>query len=103
MHIVVFHSTKTSDSGELYMEWGQKMAGLVKEIPGYVSHHGFFDKATNKGVTIGYFESEDAIALWRDHPDHVKARDLGREKFYEEFTLEVAKIERSYSWSRSGS
>lgn len=102
MHVVIFRSTRSTDEAELYAEWGAKTSELVRTIPGYISHVGFWDKDTRKGVTIGYFESEEAITLWRDNPDHGTARELGKAHFYEEFTLEVAKVERSYSWSKSG-
>lgn len=101
MHVVIFRSTRTTEQQDLYSEWARKTEAAVTGVPGYVSHFGFWDPRTRRGVTVAYFESEEAITAWRDHPDHVRARDLGREHFYEDYTLEVACVERSYAWSRS--
>ena len=100
MHVVIFRSTRTSNEDELYAEWAERTESAVVTIPGYVSHFGFWDRATRRGVTVAYFESEEAVQTWRDHPVHETARRLGREHFYEDFTLEVARVERSYDWRR---
>ena len=100
MHVVIFRSTRTTNEDELYAEWARRTESAVVTIPGYVSHFGFWDAKTRRGVTVAYFDSEEAVQAWRDHPDHVTARRLGHEHFYEDFSLEVARVERSYDWRR---
>jgi len=39
--------------------------------------------------------SEEAIALWRDHPEHLDAKARGRSEWYERYELRVAKVERA--------
>lgn len=79
------------------------MEEAVTAIDGYVSHVGFRDPVTRQGITVSYFDSEDAIRRWREVADHVAAQALGRELFYDDYTVEVARIERAYSWVRQGS
>lgn len=72
----------------------------VRGIEGYVDHVGFRDPVTREGVTLAYFDSEEAITRWRQDIEHRRAQELGRTHFYEDYTLEVARLERTYSWSR---
>lgn len=102
MHVVIFRSTRRLDNAELYAEWSQRMEERVRTIDGYVEHVGFRDPDTRRGVTLAYFDAEDAIARWRDDPEHQMAQELGRTHFYEDYTLEVAKVERRYGWAGSG-
>ena len=102
MHAVIFRSTRTLEDTQLYSEWSARMEEAVRQVEGYVSHFGFRDSGTGQGVTISYFADENAIRAWREFPEHLEAQALGREHFYDDFTLEVAHIERSYSWTRAG-
>ena len=76
------------------------MEASVQQVNGYLSHVGFRDPRTRQGVTISYFESEEAITRWREMAEHLTAQQLGREHFYEDYHIEVAHIERSYGWYR---
>lgn len=100
MFAVIFRSRRSEESEALYAEWSQRMADAVAAAEGYVSHVSFRDPVSGEGVTIAYFQTEDAIRDWREFPDHVRAQELGREEFYLDYTVEVARIVRSYSWSR---
>ena len=48
------------------------------------------------GITVSYWQSLEAIAAWRDHPEHLEAQALGRTKWYATFDVHIAKVERSY-------
>ena len=97
-YAVIFTSTRTLGDSDLYATWSARMEAEVAAIPGYLSHVGFRDAVTRRGVTISYFQSQEAIRTWRDVQEHREAQRLGRERFYEEYTVEVARIERSYAW-----
>jgi len=44
---------------------------------------------------------EESISAWRAHTEHARARADGRAKWYESFAVHVARVERSYDFSRS--
>jgi heme-degrading monooxygenase HmoA len=100
MFAVIFRSVRTDEHEDLYQQWANRMSEAVMQIAGYHSHMSFRDPATRAGVTIAYFETEEAIHQWREFPDHLAAQELGREMFYLEYTVEVAQIVRDYSWSK---
>ncbi len=97
---VIFKSTRTVGSADLYQEQTELMEALVKSIPGYLSHFSFRDPVTREGVTISYFESEDDIKEWKQVGDHIRAQELGRSDFYENYEVQVVEILREYSWHK---
>jgi heme-degrading monooxygenase HmoA len=95
---VIFQSKRKDDDNVLYAEWAQQMNQAVTEIDGYISHVSFRNAETREGVTIGYFETEEAIRTWREFPEHLTAQELGRESFYENYSVEVAEVVRAYRY-----
>lgn len=47
-------------------------------------------------ITLSYWPDEDSIRRWRLHPEHMRAQQLGKEKWYASYSVEVATIQRSY-------
>ena len=45
-----------------------------------------------------YFETLEAIKVWRDDLDHQNAKALAKTHFYERYSIEIVKIERAYEW-----
>ena len=45
--------------------------------------------------------SEETLAAWREHPEHLEAQRLGRERFYEEFELMTCVPLRAWGFKRS--
>lgn len=51
------------------------------------------------GITVSYWADDAAARAWRDHPDHAAIRDLGRARWYDRYSLDVARVERNYVWA----
>ena len=96
----IFRSTRTIDAGDEYDAWSLRIDELVTSTPGYLSHVNFRDSSSRDGVTLSYFDSLEAVALWREEPIHRLAQALGRERFYEEYTIEIVEVVRDYRWSK---
>jgi len=97
-YVVIFRSTRKLDDGKLYSEWSEKMESLVKTIDGYKDHFGFRDASTREGVTVSYFTSLEAISEWKNVTEHKVAQQLGRDSFYEEYTVQVCELLREYGF-----
>jgi heme-degrading monooxygenase HmoA len=52
--------------------------------------------ADGVGITVSYWQSERAIADWRRNAEHQVAQRRGREAWYDDFVLRVARVERAY-------
>jgi len=50
------------------------------------------------GITVSYWESEEAIKNWRTHAEHLIVQKKGRENFYEWYESRVGRIERAVSF-----
>lgn len=99
--VCIFTSTRTLDHEQQYDTWAQSMDGLVRSTPGYLRHVSVRDDQSQRGVTISYFNSHEAVEQWRQHAEHQRAQQLGREQFYEEYSIDIATVDRSYRWSAS--
>lgn len=47
-------------------------------------------------VALSYWPDEDSISRWRRHPEHVLAQQAGRERWYESYSVQVARVTRQY-------
>lgn len=99
-YAVIFSSERThEDDG--YALMAERMVALAAEQPGFLgvdSARG----ADGVGITVSYWQSEEAIAAWKAHAEHSVARTLGRKRWYSAFTLRVARVERAYGMPEKG-
>jgi heme-degrading monooxygenase HmoA len=70
-------------------------------MPGFVSIKTFVADDGER-VSIVEFASADAQQAWRQHPAHLEAQRLGREKFYSEYRIQVCMVERDYAMPAQG-
>ena len=73
-----------------------RMLELAEEQPGYLgvdSARG----ADGAGITISYWTSLDAIAAWKSNAEHRPAQAKGQTKWYEQYTVRIARVERSHA------
>jgi heme-degrading monooxygenase HmoA len=98
-YAVIFSSMRREgDHG--YAATAQRMEQLVALQPGFLGVESTRG-ADGFGITVAYFDSEEAIANWRDNAEHAAARERGRNEWYEHFELRVARVERAYSGPHS--
>ena len=95
---VIFASTTTDDTAG-YAQAAARMIELASGMPGFLG----IDTAREHGVglTVSYWESEDAIAHWKADAEHTVVRETGRSRWYSAYELRVARVERVYGF-RSG-
>ena len=94
---VIFASRRTADYDDEYAVLAARMDELAREQPGFVDIMGVRDPVTREGVTVSFFVDEAAARAWKQHPEHLEAQRLGRERFYEEYRVWVADVTRSYA------
>jgi heme-degrading monooxygenase HmoA len=76
------------------------MVELAREQPGYLGVESVRD-ASGAGITVSYWESEEAISAWKRVADHRVAQRLGRGRWYLDYALRVARVERAYTLASS--
>jgi heme-degrading monooxygenase HmoA len=50
------------------------------------------------GITVSYWKDEASINAWKQHLSHQAAQRLGREKWYQDYMIRVARVERAYGF-----
>ena len=97
-YVVIFTSLRTEVDGG-YAEAAQRMLELAAEQPGFLGVESA--RSDGLGITLSYWQSEEAIRAWREHAEHSAVREQGRADWYAAFATRVAKVERAYSFARS--
>ena len=47
-------------------------------------------------VAISYWDSEADILRWKQDPEHTRAQQRGRERWYADYTVQVVEVVREY-------
>ncbi|HET6603441.1 MAG TPA: antibiotic biosynthesis monooxygenase [Xanthomonadaceae bacterium] len=79
-----------------YEAMAEQMIALAAEQPGFLGIESCRDDS-GFGITVSFWESEAAIAAWKQHAEHRIARQHGRERWYAHYELRVARVERAYA------
>ncbi len=69
------------------------MLELCQTMPGFISYK-VFRNDDGERVSIHEWESAEHLRAWREHPEHREAQELGRERYYAEYTSYVADAPR---------
>lgn len=96
---VIFVAQRSLDDDAGYNAAAEEMDALAAAQPGYIG----IDSVRGSdglGITVSYWADEAAAGNWRDHPRHTEIRDQGRGIWYTRYDLHVAKVTRSYDWTK---
>lgn len=75
------------------------MADHAKTFKGFVAMKGF--KADDgERLTMVWWEDQETLQAWATDAKHRAAQDLGRQKWYEYYKIEVAEVVRSRTFER---
>ena len=96
MIVVVFRTrVKPGADLEAMGRLGERMYELASGLPGFISYKDFTAE-DGEGVSVVEFETLETLAAWREHPEHKKAQQRGREDFFSEYRIQVCAPMRSY-------
>jgi heme-degrading monooxygenase HmoA len=95
-YAVIFASTRT-DVDDGYAQTAARMIELAQQQPGFL---GVETARDSIGITVSYWESEEAIRTWHANAEHQLAQRGGYRKWYSAFRLRVAKVERDHAFTK---
>jgi len=101
-YVCVF-SSQHSDSVEGYAQLAQQIDRLAKEQEGYLGIDSTRNDMNGFGITVSYWRTDQSMRAWKQQFDHLGAQQLGRERFYTDYHIHIAKVEREYSSSSAPS
>jgi heme-degrading monooxygenase HmoA len=100
-YAVIFTSRRTDGHDADYGRASERMLELARAVPGYLGVESVRD-AEGVGITVSYWESEEAIRRWREHAEHRVTQKAGRDRFYQWYEVRVCRVERAKSFRREG-
>lgn len=96
-YAVIFTSKKTIENSS-YAEMANRMLELAALQPGYIGVDSVSEN--EKGITVSYWRDEKSIQQWKEQMEHQQAQKLGKTRWYDSYSVRVAKVERSYSFEK---
>ena len=93
-YAAIFTSRRAEgDNG--YCKMSDAMVRLASQQPGFLGYESARG-SDGLGITVSYWTSEEAIRNWKMNSAHLVAQQRGKEEWYEDFIVRVARVERSY-------
>jgi len=100
MVVILFRSKLVPTAGDDYSQMAQAMAAHARTFKGFVDMKAF--KADDgERLTMVWWEDQETLKVWATDAKHRAAQNLGREKWYEYYKIDVAEVVRSNNFERS--
>jgi heme-degrading monooxygenase HmoA len=100
MVVIVFRSRLSAEAGDEYFQMAAEMLATAKEMPGFVEFK-VFTAEDGERLSLVYWQDQETLAAWRNHPRHRTAQNTGRAKWYESYRIEVADVVRENAFPLS--
>lgn len=93
MYVVIFKA-KVRQFDDEYSQMAERMRDLALTEFGCLEFNAVTEG--DQEIALSYWPSEEHIKAWKQHPEHLAAQQLGKERWYESYSVEIAEIMRSY-------
>ncbi|MDO9476923.1 MAG: antibiotic biosynthesis monooxygenase [Pseudohongiella sp.] len=94
MYVVIFRAT-IKQLDEQYAQMAARMRELALTQFGCLEFIALSEG--QQEIALSYWPDEQSIKQWREHPEHKIAQQLGQQHWYQEYSVQVAHVERHYS------
>ena len=95
-YAVIFTSLRTDIEKGSYLETAERMLELAQEQQGFLGMESAREECV--GITVSYWESLDAIKIWKGHAEHLVAQEKGKSLWYKAFKTRISRVERDYEF-----
>jgi heme-degrading monooxygenase HmoA len=100
MIAVIFEVEPTDGQETVDFDTAAELRPLLDGIEGFISVERFKSLTSpGKVLSLSFFESEDAVARWRNTARHRRAQAMGRGGVFREYRLRIAHVMRDYGMS----
>ena len=100
MIVVVIRSRVRAEFAERYYKLADEMGKIARSMPGFISWKIYYSEDGER-VSNHEWESTERLKAWKEHPEHLKAQALGRQDFYQEFTIYACENPRTTTFKRT--
>ena len=97
MIAVIFEVAPHPDARGAYLDMAASLRPHLERIDGFISIERF-ESLTLPGriLSLSFWRDEEAVARWRNLPEHRAAQRAGREGVFADYRLRVAEVVRDY-------
>ena len=97
MIAVIFEVWPERHNEQNYFDTAQALKPLLESLPGFISVERFRSVSDpEKILSLSFFEDESALHAWRNTTEHRKAQALGRNRYFRDYRLRIANVQRDY-------
>jgi len=75
-----------------YPELAARLVQVARGIDGFLGIEACFQGSF--ALAVSYWRSLEAIDTWRQHAEHLRAKELGKTRWFESYVTRIAKVER---------
>ena len=93
-YAVIFSSLRTKNDQD-YAETNTLMNRLALKQNGFL---GMEDARSDLSISISYWRDLAAIKKWKENVLHIDAQEKGRQLWYHQYKVRIAKVEREYEF-----
>ncbi len=98
MIVVLFEVVIRPEYKEAYLELAAGLKTALEASPGFIRSERFSSLAQEgKLLSLSVWESEEAVASWRQQTEHQFCQKQGRQLMFESYRITVASKLRSYT------
>ena len=97
MIAVIFEVWPKPEHKQDYLDLAAELRPILETIDGFISIERF-ESLTEKGkiLSLSFFRDEEAVAAWRNIPQHRGAQSKGRATILDNYRLRIAGVIRDY-------
>lgn len=98
---VLFTSRRSEREADQYGRMAARMEELAREQKGYLGIESARDDE-GFGITVSYWRDLKSAREWKANAEHLVAQALGKERWYLDYRVRLAIVERDYGPAGEG-
>lgn len=102
-YYAVIFTSKQTETLESYEDMALKMVELAKQQKGFIGMESVRNDTSASlsgalGIAVSYWESLEAIKIWKANTEHQLAQIKGKTDWYSWYHVRICKVEREYEF-----
>lgn len=77
-----------------YPQTAMRLVEIARGIDGFLGIESCFQG--NFAIAVSYWRSLEAIEEWKRNAHHLAAKEMGRTRWFEQYTTRIARVEKVY-------
>ncbi len=93
-YLIVFRSRLRPGVEAEYARRAEAIYEIAATMPGMLRARDYVGEDGER-ISVVEFDTAENLARWREHPEHVRAQQEGRERFYATYEIQICRIDRA--------